>query len=264
MYDSRGNRFVRHGPCEACGSRDNVGWYSDGSGFCFGCGRLYKASGGGVGSGQVGRLRLEKDGLRSEVAGEVGLRCPPDDIGTHFTGKVIEWVKKYDLTVEDLIRNNIKWSPSREQLIYLFYGRDEEVILWQARNFRDGTTHKSRFFTGGTPEEVIAAYPPKQTEGTVGVFVEDCISALKVGKSGFVGLPCFSSSVSTRKLARISKRFDHLIWWLDGDKYKEAVKQADRSKLLGVKTSVIFTQLDPKEYSISAIQKYILNKIDES
>lgn len=182
----------------------------------------------------------------------------PDDIGTVYPTKVIEWIKKYDLGVEDLIRNNIKWSPSYEQLIYVFYGRDEEVILWQARNFRDGTDHKHRFFTGGTPEEVIATYPPKQTEGTIGVFVEDCISALKLGRSGFVGLPCFSSSISARKLARVSKRFDKLVWWLDGDKYKEAVKQCDRTKLLGIDTSVIYTALDPKEYPDNTIRKYVL------
>jgi len=194
------------------------------------------------------------------------LRSPPEDLNFEFGNKVIEWIKKYDLKVEDLIRNNIKWSPSREQLIYLFYGRDEEVILWQARNFREGTTHKSRFFTGGTPEDVIAAYPPKQTEGEIGVFVEDCISALKVGRAGFIGVPCFSATISPRKLARISKRFDHLVWWLDSDKYKEAIKQKQRTELLGTKSYVIYTELDPKDYSINAINRYVRRAVypDES
>lgn len=29
--------FVRHEPCPACGSKDNLARYSDGSGYCFGC-----------------------------------------------------------------------------------------------------------------------------------------------------------------------------------------------------------------------------------
>ena len=34
---------VRHEPCPECGSRDNLGRYSDGHGYCFGCGYYEKA-----------------------------------------------------------------------------------------------------------------------------------------------------------------------------------------------------------------------------
>lgn len=250
MYDVGRSQFIRHGPCEACGSRDNVAWYSNGTGFCFGCGRFYRNT--------LGETNKVVQSLhRSGDVPVSSVRSPPDDIDTLYGPKAIEWIKKYGLTVEDLVRNNVEWSKSREQLVYLFYGKDEDVILWQARNFRDGTDHKSRFFTGGTPEEVIATYPPGQTDGQIGVFVEDCISALKVGKSGFVGIPCFSSSVSARKLARIAKRFDFLVWWLDSDKFKEATRQRERTSLLGTPSYVIYTELDPKDYSEQAIGRYI-------
>lgn len=252
MYDSGGSRFVRHGPCEACGSRDNVAWYTNGSGFCFGCGRFY--------SGTVATRNGASKTSHKNWTLESNLRPLPDDVNCEYPLKVISWINKYDLKPEDLIRNNIKWSPSREQLIYIFYGRDEEVILWQARNFRERTTHKDRFFTGGTPEDVIAIYPPGQTEGEIGVIVEDCISALKVGRSGFVGVPAFSSAISPRKLSRLAKRFDRIVWWLDGDKYKEAQKQVQRTALLGVSTNLIYTALDPKEYSDEAIRRYVLNE----
>ena len=36
---------VRHEPCPKCGSRDNLGRYSDGHGFCFGCGYYEKEEG---------------------------------------------------------------------------------------------------------------------------------------------------------------------------------------------------------------------------
>ncbi|NDG64497.1 MAG: hypothetical protein EBY29_13695, partial [Planctomycetes bacterium] len=29
--------FLRHEPCPACGSKNNLARYSDGHGFCFGC-----------------------------------------------------------------------------------------------------------------------------------------------------------------------------------------------------------------------------------
>jgi twinkle protein len=36
------SEFVRHGPCEKCGSSDAVGWYSDGHGVCFVCNMYFK------------------------------------------------------------------------------------------------------------------------------------------------------------------------------------------------------------------------------
>lgn len=35
------SQFTHHGPCEACGSSDGVGWYSDGHGVCFVCSTYY-------------------------------------------------------------------------------------------------------------------------------------------------------------------------------------------------------------------------------
>jgi len=39
------NYFVRHDPCPSCGSRNNLGRYSDGHGHCYGCG--YREAGNG-------------------------------------------------------------------------------------------------------------------------------------------------------------------------------------------------------------------------
>lgn len=39
------SEFVRHEPCPACGSRNNLGRYDDGHAFCFGCGYYQHASG---------------------------------------------------------------------------------------------------------------------------------------------------------------------------------------------------------------------------
>lgn len=39
--------LTRHEPCPECGSKDNLGRYTDGHGFCFGCGHYEKAEGEG-------------------------------------------------------------------------------------------------------------------------------------------------------------------------------------------------------------------------
>lgn len=45
MKDKEDSTLIRHEPCPACGSKDNLGRYSDGHGFCFGCGHYEHADG---------------------------------------------------------------------------------------------------------------------------------------------------------------------------------------------------------------------------
>lgn len=167
----------------------------------------------------------------------------------------MNWLKKYDIRIEDLLRHNVKWSPSREQLLYLFYGEGQDLVLWQARNFREGTTHKDRFFTGGKPESVIAYYRPEQ-ESSKGAIVEDCISGIKCARAGLAGIPCFGASMSKQKLARLARVFSDITVWLDEDKLTESRKLATQLAMLGVRTKVMHTNKDPKEYDDAVIRNF--------
>src|ERR1700743_1455449 len=155
--------FVKHDSCERCGSRDNVAWYSNGTGFCFGCGAFYRGEYARIQHTASARTdaasRSESGGLSTTLdeertGTEVLLRSPPSDIGTYYPSVVVDWMAKYQISVTDMLRFNVNWSPSREQLIYLFYGADKDLVLWQARNFKQGTSHKDRFFTSGSPEKI--------------------------------------------------------------------------------------------------------------
>jgi twinkle protein len=42
-HTHEGSEFVRHEPCPSCGSRNNLARYTDGHGYCFGCGHHEKA-----------------------------------------------------------------------------------------------------------------------------------------------------------------------------------------------------------------------------
>jgi hypothetical protein len=177
----------------------------------------------------------------------------PDDTGSSYSQVILDWVHQYDLFVPDLLKHNVRWSPRREQLLYIFYGEPNEVVLWQARNFKFGTKHKDRFYTAGTPEKVIATYTPEQGENETAVIVEDCISAIKLSKSGRTGIPCFGSAMSDGKIARLCKMYEKIFVWLDPDKFKEATKISKKIQMLGSNSRVIHTQYDPKEYSIIEI-----------
>jgi twinkle protein len=45
MQQHEGSEFLHHEPCPACGSKDNLGRFSDGHGYCFGCGHYEKGDG---------------------------------------------------------------------------------------------------------------------------------------------------------------------------------------------------------------------------
>jgi twinkle protein len=45
MHDESGSTFVRKEPCPSCGSKDNLGRYSDGHAYCFGCGHRERGEG---------------------------------------------------------------------------------------------------------------------------------------------------------------------------------------------------------------------------
>jgi hypothetical protein len=270
MYASQ-SKFVKHSACEKCGSRDNVAWYSNGTGFCFGCGAFYRdparistssfrtngPSGSSTNPTRSGNLLETKTCEESTDTYNIQLRPPPDDFGTYYPAVVVDWMAKYEITVTDMMKHNVKWSPSREQLLYFFYGEGSDLVLWQARNFRQGTDHKHRFFTGGTPETVVAAYYPEQGAGTTAVIVEDCASGIKCAKSGYTGIPVFGAKMSGSKMNRICKMFETVIWWLDSDKFVPSCKQSNLCKLLGAKSRVINTAYDPKEYSCIEMQELL-------
>lgn len=145
------------------------------------------------------------------------------------------------------------WSPSREQLVYLFYGESSDVILWQARNMREGTEHKRRFITNGSPANVIATYSGGKGKRKATV-VEDCISGIKVAMSGVAdGVPAFSAAVSLNKVAGLARLYDEVNVWLDSDKFSEAVKLSNLFKMMGCSSRVISTSFDPKEYNLFEI-----------
>lgn len=254
-FEQLSSRFIRHEACPACNSKDNLARYESGSGFCFGCG-FYEPPTGSSHSVQRGLSQLDNQRTTSRESND-GVRPPPDDtVFGEYPELVLEWIGKYGLTAIDLIKYKIGWSKQREQLIYHFYGADKDLVLWQARNFREGTTHKDRFFTSGSSADVIATYYPKET-GSKACIVEDCISAIIVSKSGVSGIPCLGSSMPEKKLARIARLYKNVYVWLDADKLKEAQKIARQLGLLGCRTRVLYTKEDPKCYSLDQVESLL-------
>jgi hypothetical protein len=225
-------RFLNHTSCPKCGSSDARALYDDGSSYCFSC-RSSSNRGFGVRLHGGGEQKLGK--------------VLPSDVSNVLSGVAWEWVRKYGLTAEQLIKNNVLYSPSRNQVIFTF----PPTELWQARNF----DREPKYLTSGPHDAILPIY--SQSEADAIVLAEDCLSAIKISYVGCDSMPLLGSSLSSSKLSRIAKTYRNLVVWLDHDKGSEAHKIARRASLLGMQARVVHTELDPKDYRYGQIREYL-------
>lgn len=238
--------FVKHIGCPKCGSRDNRAVYDDGSEWCFGC-RDYKG-------GEFRRhAPLDKAPKPLNY---------PDDAQNYIPVKPLTWLKGYGITDKEMVDHGIAFSPSRDLLIFPYYGDDDRVSLvaWQGRNFG---SEGPKWYGHGNLSELLHLNPvwgKGVGRGKSQVcIVEDIVSAIKVGRHT-TACPIFGSNVSLKTLVRLSERFEELVIWLDMDKHREALKSKSRASQLPFnKVSVISTEKDPKALT----DREILNALQQ-
>lgn len=248
--------FVRHEPCPRCGSRDNLGRYDDGSAHCFGCGYYERANK----SPYVAKKQREAlDNVENEDV------CPPmpDDITQDYGPDAMDWVSQYGIKAEELYKNNVVYSQRYRQLIFPFFdGRT--LVAWTARNFREGS---QKYFTQGAKNYAPRIYLSVDNVGSRVpdrasrrlVLVEDCLSALKCARV-CDSMPVLGVTLPRDLLARLRASYGFLDVWLDSDKMDNAQRIAEQAKMLGLSTRVLWTELDPKEYSDTQIKERLLGE----
>lgn len=237
------SNWVSNGPCPSCGSKDNLATYDDGHKWCWGCGFYVPADG-------LSAVRRLLEPPQDDKTNQVVL---PHDVDTNYSTEALKWVMQYDLSRSDLIKNRVLWSDDRELLIFSLTDGEGRLVAWQGRNF--GTKYRTKWFGRGNLEDTFIFFP-RNTKGiTRIIFVEDIISAIKIGKAedsaggSDVAMPIFGSHVSRKRLSRCSFFTKNISFWLDRDKAKEAIKFQQNAMSLGFNSSVIITEKDPKEYS---------------
>lgn len=75
---------IGHGPCEKCGSRDNLGLYDDGHTHCFGCGWHTPPTGGTVPSGYTRSSQVDTTELLEVTPCDLIKRCLSEEICRKF------------------------------------------------------------------------------------------------------------------------------------------------------------------------------------
>jgi len=272
-------RFLKHTACPVCGSSDALAHYEDGSTYCFSHGRSTKQA-------TISPYATLSREQAKEVESSVVVKLP-EDATQDYPVQALAWTEKYGISVELLLRNKVYYSGARNQLIFSFVDGEGKVLAYQARNLSPLSKAK-RYFTQGDVNGILPIYYnrvtdkhslslpngsqhipdteyPKRTRYLV--LVEDCLSAIKVASLiadstsekplGFDSMPCLGSSIPLRKLTQLRAFYDQITIFLDGDMYHHALRLERQAQMIGFKTKVIYSPLDPKEHRREELTKLL-------
>lgn len=237
-------------------TEDNLAEYSDGHVYCFSCHYFKPADSRVVAHNKIKQsIRM----LNTNAPSEKQIILPADCISNlGYTGG--EWLASYDITKDEVLKDGIMWSPSCQAIIFPFYesvkGTEVKLIGWQARNFVQG---RPKYLTRGKTDTICWYHGLTYAKDHGIILVEDCISAIKVGRQACT-VPLLGSSLSQKKQLDLYQKSEKLIFWLDYDKVDAAYKYANVCALAGYETRVIVTKDDPKDYDDNEI-KAILNGV---
>lgn len=241
---------THHERCPDCAklgkdnSHDNLAYYSDGHCWCFSCGyyrpgsRIKTYRNSNVDTPQTTSVRHK----------EVRL---PSDCSSEIPRKAREWFYQYGLTEHTITKHTILWSDSRHLLIFPYF-IDGVLVGWQGRYFGLDTKHP-KWYTNGLVDSFI--YTLGKPSDTI-VLVEDIVSAIKVSRC-LCSSPLFGSVISMSRFNALRHFYKNIVIWLDPDKYKEAIKFAQKGRLLGLNCHVILSSKDPKEHNFIEIQSFL-------
>lgn len=240
--------FLHHEPCPRCGSRDNLGRYADGSAWCFGgCGYREKANRVPIYNPQW----LEKDDEAIIL---------DEDLCNEYPSHVVAWLNSYGITVREALIYGWKYSPRRDQLVFIWYDEAGNPTLTQARNF--WSRSKVKYFTQGPTQQILPIFrgmEQRQLQRSRLVVVEDVVSAAKIARQ-CDAMSCLGSTLSLSKQARLrALGYQQMVLWLDSDKLGNAMRISSQARLLGFETKVVYTPLDPKEYDDGEITRRLEN-----
>lgn len=188
----------------------------------------------------------------------------PNDFNYSIASRAVEWLRKYNITDEEINRERLGWSDSKQYLVLPVFDIYDNLLLWQGRYFGPNESHP-RFFTSGTPETVFHIVDAKgrldirdapMWSRSFVVLVEDYLSSIKVGRQ-FPAMPLFGSEISLDRIRKLSDHVTSLVIWLDRDKLKNAVKARFKALTYFTTVSIIVSDLDPKEYSDADIRGFV-------
>jgi hypothetical protein len=243
-------RFLKHTACPVCGSSDALGVYDDGSTYCFSHGRSTKSA--SISPFVTARQQQDAEEMQRKAV------CLPSDAVQSYSVQAVAWAAKYEISVQELLSNQVYFSGARNQLIFAFLDGEGNTLAWQARNL-SATDKGRRYYTQGDINNVLPIYrcrdaPSDHPSGLARrlTLVEDCLSAIKVASVEALGadaMPLLGSSLPKTKLTQLRGSYDLCDVFLDPDMWPKSLMLAKQAEMLGFKVRSIHADCDPKELS---------------
>ena len=261
-------RFIKHIGCSRCGSSDANAVYEDGSQFCFSC---RKPTGSKVSPYVEMHRRNGMEESQMEPFQEKAVRLP-SDATTNYSTSAVAWAAKYEISVTQLLQEGVVYSPSREQLIFTFYGKTGDLLAYQARNLNPVSKAK-RYYTCGDVNNLLPIYPCRfPLSGSINepqaslinarrlVLVEDCLSAIKTSYvEGLyaVAMPLLGSGINLRKLTQLKRFYEVLEVFLDPDMWHKSLNIVKQAQMLGFEARAVQSDRDPKEHDYIQLKELL-------
>lgn len=241
---------------------DNLVRYDDGHAFCFSC--LYRE----WPKVPVLRNLQRKIFGYQNAAGHVSLEEYLGELTFALPDNAAGWLNKYGLTEAEIIRNQIQWSPDKQSLVLpMIDGHTQAICGASCRYFGPNKDHPKyiNYYLANKPKDpyALAKEPPRGTELSALVLVEDMVSAIKVARKTPC-LPLMGTNVSHDLFGRLvglsTFHRKPIVVWLDPDKHQLSIQHARRFQQFGDAYAVI-SDKDPKYYSTEEINDILFSTI---
>jgi hypothetical protein len=241
-------KWLKHHPCPKCGSRNNLGEWSDGHFYCFGCKHYIPGEG-----------NFEQVKRRVAPSATEGAVPPlPEDVSTYLPEVAYAWLKRA-LTDGEILKHRIGWSQEREAVVFPVFDKQGNLLMWQSRYFGANKNYP-KYLTKGFKGDILHVLGEHSTDRVV--LVEDLISAIVVSRVENA-MPLWGSTIHLKTLRQLSRYYSKVCIWLDADKLKEAVKSSNLARMLFSDVQVLSTEEDPKYQSLEQLQKILGEPLDK-
>jgi len=228
--------FIQHLPCPKCGSKDNLGEYTDHY-YCFGCGYAKRKN-------DLQSIRQRLADNEPAQTGDQSLTLTSD-----VPKEPMQWLLSYGFNSSDVSEYSWGWCDSKKLLVLV-----NTPTYYQGRCFGNQSV---KYLSKG--DKPLLFYGHSDTI----VCVEDVLSAAKINKANkdVCTHPLLGSSISPELEQTLLERFKKVILWLDKDKASQSVLMTRRLRSKGMNSETIITDKDPKELSTGEINEWLRNKL---
>lgn len=188
----------------------------------------------------------------------------PKDFSRHIPSKGLQWLRKYNITDEEINRYMFGYSAKLDRLILPVF-KDGVLAYWQGRDLstrKDAPKYIN--VVADKKSTCFVAHPTSTPLSKTVVIVEDILSAIAVARAGFIGVSLLGSYLGNTVTKYIITLGDKFVVWLDPDKRKEASKYALFLLAKGLFAEPCVTMhKDPKEYTATEIQEHFKHLISK-